>query len=226
MSEGAEIASEDSDDGFEGPFSNPFDARQLVPAGERRRRRMAEEIALDDPPPLRFLTERLVLREFREGDWPAILRYQQRPEFLTYSSWDRRTETNARSFVQRFVDWQSESPRFRFQLAVTLAGDDEPIGNVGVRLNAPGSSAADIGFELSPDYWGRGYATEAARAMLRFAFEDLRLHRVAAHCVADNTASARVLRKLGMKEEGRLRDAGHFKDRYWDLLLFAVLESD
>lgn len=212
-----------SDRGPLGP-AREYGVAGVTSAG--RRRRMLEEEALDDPPPLRFLTERLVLREFRESDWEAIHRYQRRADFLRYSSWNERTEEDAREFVERFIDWRSESPRYRFQLAITLAGDDEAIGNVGIRLSAPGSSAADLGFELSPDYWGRGYATEAARRMLGFAFEELRLHRVCAHCVAENVASAGVLRKLGMLPEGRLRHAGHFKDRFWDLLLFSILSTD
>jgi [ribosomal protein S5]-alanine N-acetyltransferase len=171
-------------------------------------------------------TERLLLREFASEDWPAVLAYQRDPRYLRFYPDTGRTEADARDFVGRFIDQQREAPRTRFQLAVTLAGSGELIGNVGVRRTAPEARVADLGFEFSPGHWGRGYATEAARAMLAFAFTGLALHRVEAHCVAENAASARVLEKVGMRPEGRLRDSQWFRDRWWDVLLFAVLEDE
>ena len=104
--------------------------------------------------------------------------------------------------------------------------DGALIGNCGIRLEKPGGLAADIGYEIAPGYWGNGYATEAARAMLAFGMESLKLHRVWASCVADNLGSARVLLKLGMRLEARLREAEFYKDRYWDSLIFAILEEE
>ena len=85
---------------------------------------------------------------------------------------------------------------------------------------------ADIGYELAPEYWVRGYATEAALAMVTFGFRELELHRISSWCIADNTASARVLERVGLRPEGRLRENEYFKGRWWDTLLFGLLESD
>ena len=82
------------------------------------------------------------------------------------------------------------------------------------------------GYELSPLTWGQGYATEAARAIVRFGFRELRLHRIWAWCNAANAGSARVLAKLRMRQEGRLRDKEYFKGRWWDTLIFAILEDE
>ncbi len=71
-----------------------------------------------------------------------------------------------------------------------------------------------------------GYATEAARAIVRFGFEELGLHRIAAWTVADNAASIRVLEKLGMKAEGRLRDKECYKGRYWDVVMFGMVKGE
>jgi ribosomal-protein-alanine N-acetyltransferase len=97
-----------------------------------------------------------------------------------------------------FLGWQDEAPRTRFQLAIETRAEHRLIGNCGVRLAAPGARVADIGYELAPDEWGHGYATEAARAIVAFGFDTLGLHRIAASCVADNAASAHVLEKLGL----------------------------
>ena len=83
-----------------------------------------------------------------------------------------------------------------------------------------------MGYEIAPEHWGQGYATEAARAILAFGLRELRLHRVWASCVADNLGSARVLTRLGMRLEGRLREAEFYKGRYWDTLIFAILKDE
>jgi ribosomal-protein-alanine N-acetyltransferase len=171
-------------------------------------------------------TERLLLREFRADDWPAVLAYQRDPLYLRFYEGTDRTEEDARAFVQRFVEWQAEQPRLRFQLAITLRASGELVGNVGVRKPSPTARVAELGYELAPGRWSRGYATEAARAMLAFAFGELGLHRVHAHCVAENTGSARVLERLGMCREGLLRQHEYFKDRWWDVQLFGLLASE
>jgi [ribosomal protein S5]-alanine N-acetyltransferase len=169
-------------------------------------------------------TERLLLREFTEDDWPAVLAYQRDPRYLRFYAWTERSEHDARALVQAFLDQQQEEPRSKFQLAITL--DGEVIGNVGVRVPKPGSGVGDMGYELAPLHWGHGYATEAARSMLRFGFRELGLHRIGAHCIAENTGSVRVLTKLGMQWEGRLREAEYFKGRWWDQLLYGILRRE
>lgn len=171
-------------------------------------------------------TGRLILRDFVVEDWPAVWCYEREPLYLRYYSWTDRTPQDVQAFVQRFIDQQRARPRIAFQLAIVPKAGGELIGNCGIRRDSPGSHEASMGYELSPQHWGRGYATEAARAVLAFGFTELRLHRVWAYCVADNAGSIRVLEKLGMQQEGRLRDKEYFKGRWWDTLLFAILEEE
>ena len=171
-------------------------------------------------------TERLVLREFTSDDWPAVLAYQRNPLYLRYYEWTDRSPEDVRQFVQMFLSQQKTEPRIKFQLAVALKSTCELIGNCGIRLEKPGDLQADMGYELDPRHWGHGYATEAASAVLAFGFGSLKLHRVWASCVADNLGSVRVLAKLGLRLEGRLREAAFYKDRYWDTLIFGILERE
>jgi RimJ/RimL family protein N-acetyltransferase len=171
-------------------------------------------------------TDRLVLREFVEEDWPAVLAYQNDPRYLRFYAWTRRTPEDVQGFVARFIAQQERQPRLKFQLAITLPTTGQLIGNAGIRIKTAGGHEADIGYELDPQHWGQGYASEAARALVRFGFEELHLHRISAHCLAENVASVRVLEKLGMRLEGRLRDAEHFKGRYWDTLHYAILDHE
>lgn len=171
-------------------------------------------------------TKRLVLREFEEEDWSAVLAYQSDPLYLRYYPWMHRTEPDVREFVQMFLAQREEEPRTKFQLAVTLASDGQLIGNAGVRMKTLDAREGDIGYELDPRYWGYGYATEAANAILAFGFRELKLHRVWAWCIAENTASAHVLEKIGMRQEGRLRENEWMKDHWWDTLEYAILEHE
>jgi [ribosomal protein S5]-alanine N-acetyltransferase len=175
---------------------------------------------------MKLHTSRLILREFRSDDWPAVLAYQKDPRYLRYYAWTGRTAAEVQRFVQMFIDQQYEEPRTRYQMALCLRESGDLIGNCGIRRSAAWSHDAEIGYELAPDQWGKGYATEAVGEILRFGFEDLGLHRIAAWTVAGNAASARVLEKAGFSLEGRLRDRESFKGQYWDVLMFGILSAE
>lgn len=173
---------------------------------------------------MELTTERLILREFKAEDWPAVLAYQEDPRYLRYYPWEERTPRAVQAFVRAFLDQQRERPRTKFQLAITLRTTHRLIGSCGIRRES--AHAGDIGYEIAPRHWGRGYATEAAGAVVAFGFAELALHRIGAWCIAENVGSARVLEKLGMRLEGRLRDQKRFKGRWWDALVFALLEEE
>lgn len=175
---------------------------------------------------MQLATERLILRDFVADDWRAVLAYQRDARYLRYYAWTARSEDDVRAFVQMSLGHQAEEPRRKFQLAITLRDRGELIGNCGVRRKAANEWEADIGYELNPEYWGRGYATEAARATVEFGFRELGVHRISAWCIADNAASAHVLEKCGLRLEGRLRENEYFKGRWWDTLLYALLAPE
>lgn len=171
-------------------------------------------------------TERLVLREFADDDWRAVLAYHRDPRYQRFYEMSDPDEEGTRAFVRLFILWQRDQPRSKYQLAITLAETGELIGNVGVRKPTADAEVAEVGYELSPLHWGKGYATEAARALLGWAFRELGLHRAHAHCVSDNVASTHVLEKLGMRREGLLREHQHIKGAWRDVLLYGILASE
>jgi ribosomal-protein-alanine N-acetyltransferase len=171
-------------------------------------------------------TERLVLRDFAADDWPAVFAYQNDPRYLRFYERESVTERQCQAFVYQFILWQGELPRVKAQLAITLADTGQVIGNVGVRRDNAEEPIADMGYELNPRHWRRGYASEAARAIVDFGFGAWGLERIHAHCVSDNAASARVLERVGMRLEARLRDHQHFKGRFWDVSLYGILRGE
>ena len=175
---------------------------------------------------MRIDTERLVLREFVAGDWQDVLGYQSDPRYLRLYPSSEQTEEDVKEFVGVFVQWQADVPRRKYQLEITLRNGGPVIGSCGVRRKAENPWEADIGYELAPEHWGLGYATEAAMAMVGFGFGELKLHRISSWCIAENEAAARVLEKVGLRREGRLLEKEYIKGRWWDTLLYGMLESD
>lgn len=175
---------------------------------------------------MKIETERLILRDFVEDDWRAMLAYTSDPLYLRYNDSIEGTKERAQELIGWFLAQQKEEPRIKFQLAIMLKSNHLLIGNCGVRMDEVGATQADIGYELDPKYWNHGYATEAAHAIVDFGFSRFGVHRIWADCIAENTGSVHVLEKLGMKLEGRLRERKYFKDRWWDSLIYAVLAGE
>jgi RimJ/RimL family protein N-acetyltransferase len=175
---------------------------------------------------MRIETERLILREFREDDWRHMLAYWSDPRYQRFYPDRDDVERTVRDLADRLIAAQSAEPRRTWQLAIVDKADGRFIGNCGVRVNDPDLREGNIGYELNPIAWGRGYATEAARAILRFGFGALDLHRVWATCVAENTGSAHVLEKLGMRREAHFREHQRFKGRWWDTSIYAILDHE
>jgi RimJ/RimL family protein N-acetyltransferase len=175
---------------------------------------------------MKLETERLILRDFVKDDWQWVLEYQSDPLYLRYNHWIERTPEAVQDFVGWFLDQQVQVPRIKYQLAVVLKSDNQLIGNCGVRMEKANALEANIGYELDPKHWDHGYATEAAYAIVDFGFKHFGVHRIWADCIADNVGSAHVLEKLGMSLEGRLREKDYFKGRWWDALIYAILEEE
>ena len=175
---------------------------------------------------MKLETERLILRDFVEEDWHAMLAYNSDPLYLRYNDSKEATQERAQEFIGWFLAQQKQEPRIKFQLAITLKSNHLLIGNCGVRMDEVNSVEANQGYELDPKHWNNGYATEAARTIGDFGFTRFGVHRISADCIAENTGSIHVLEKLGMKLEGRLREHKYFKERWWDTLIHAILADE
>lgn len=171
---------------------------------------------------MRIITQRLRLREFQRNDWPVVLAYQSDPRYLRFYPWEDRTEQDVKEFVGAFLVLQKEQPRLNFQLVVEIKSERKLIGNCGIRIDEPGGYVANIGYEIDPEYWGNGYATEAASAMVNFGFLRLKMQRIWAECLAENCASARVLEKTGLQLSVFKPKQAFIKGRWHDQLVYAI----
>src|SRR5713226_6043027 len=165
-------------------------------------------------------TVRLFLRDLELHDLDAIHAYASDPEVTRYMFYGPRTEADTRDYLDRRIASQREVPRMVWELGVLLAGDRRLVGTCDLALEKP--DEGDLGFIFSPDVWGRGYATEAARAMVRAGFEQLGLTRIVATCNVSNTASAHVLEKAGLQREATLEDHRFAKGVWWTSFMYAI----
>ncbi|MEM1452712.1 MAG: GNAT family protein [Planctomycetota bacterium] len=130
-------------------------------------------------------------------------------------------EAGATAWIERHLDGTRNGVSFGWAARESGA----PIGGGSIRLDAK-TGAMSIGFWLGEASWGRGLGTELARLLADHAFGDLDARRVQADCVAENTASARILEGLGLRPEGRQRGNFERDGRFHDVLLFGALADD
>jgi [ribosomal protein S5]-alanine N-acetyltransferase len=166
-------------------------------------------------------TSRLILRPYREADIAELVPLIGAREVAatTLRIPHPYTEQDARAFLA-----MAEEPG-RVWLAVTLRSDGRQIGGVGLRVDDQ-HQHAELGYWLGLTYWGNGYATEAAREMLRYGFEGLELHRIFATHFKHNPASGRILVKLGMCYEGCQREHIRKWDQFVDAELYGILRQE
>jgi RimJ/RimL family protein N-acetyltransferase len=174
----------------------------------------------------RLIGQRLVLRELDVADWPAVHAYSARPEVARYQTWGPNTPAESRAFVEQVLAAAQAAPRREYQLAITIADGGRLIGTGALWVRNVEHGQGELGYFLHPDHWGRGYATEAARLLLGFGFAELRLHRVFATCNPHNVVSARVLEKIGMTFEGRLRETLRLRAGWRDSAVYGVLAQE
>jgi RimJ/RimL family protein N-acetyltransferase len=180
-------------------------------------------LRIDEP----IATERLRLRRFARGDLDGLAAIQSRPEVARFLYWDARSrEEVAPALAQLIAAAEIAASGDSISLAVEHRGDGTLLGYVSIWLRSLEHRQVEIGFVFHPRAQGQGYATEAARQVLVLAFEHLNAHRVFGRTDARNQASARLLRRLGMREEAHFREAEVFKGGWGDELVFAILEDE
>jgi len=159
-------------------------------------------------------TPRLILRKFKKSDAPDILEYGSDPETLKFLVWDglKTTEDAVAAIVNAY--WSC--PGF---YAIEFEG--KCIGCMDIRLK-PDHHKASFGYVLNRNYWGRGIMTEALAALLKFAFEKLKLNRVESCHYPGNEGSGRVMQKCGMIYEGTARQRELVKGVFQDTVHYAI----
>jgi ribosomal-protein-alanine N-acetyltransferase len=174
---------------------------------------------------MEFVTPRLKLREFVEGDYLALREMDSRPEMHTYER-EMPSDTETVKSLEEFISNQQEIPRTTFRFAITIPPQDTVRGILKLTREWETIREWEVGWAMHPDEWGKGYAGEAAWQVMDWAFKELNVHRVVAFCHAYNSASVRVMEKLGMNQDGRLRETRWLKGEWWDEYVYSILDRE
>ena len=172
---------------------------------------------------MELTTARLLLRPFRPDDHADLHAMAGDPEVVRWMDWGPNTPEETSVFLGYALVSETEEPRRTWKFAVVRQSDGALIGSAELHIESPEHSRGTMGYLVDPAAQGRGYATEAARAVLTHGLTEGGLHRVTATCDPENTGSIRVLEKIGMSREGHLHDHFLIRGEWRDRLLYAAL---
>lgn len=171
-------------------------------------------------------TDRLTLREMRLEDGPAMQAFQANEEHTRYQAVEPEELADGTGRIQRYLEFRGpDDARRIFGFTVIEKQSGDIIGQVSLsRMMHP--AIGSLGFGIAADRAGRGYATEMTARILAFGFEDVGVNRITAEIAVENLASLRVAEKVGMQQEGVLRDNIFAQGRWWTEALYSKLARE
>lgn len=169
---------------------------------------------------------RLILRRFKDSDLPTLFAYRNDPEVARYQSWSVTDKAGLQDFIQSQRPLQPGTPAEWFQFAVELKSTGELIGDCALKVSKEDIHQGEIGFTLAREHQGKGLAAEAVSALLDYAFTKLELHRIIAITDCENSASIRLLERLGMRREGQSQQSFRNKGEWRDEYQYAILRGE
>jgi [ribosomal protein S5]-alanine N-acetyltransferase len=186
---------------------------------------MNTQIMLDLPEQfLTLQTPRLILRKLEISDAEDIFAYASDPQVTAYTAWTtHQSIDDTYEYLRNFVFELYRSDK-GMDWGIVEKASGKLIGTCGLYAS-PEHRRATLGYVLNRDYWGQGLVTEAAKTAIAFGFHVMQLQRIQSVCDVDHLASARVLEKVGMQFEGILHNYLFYKERSWDVKMYAILRS-
>ena len=171
-------------------------------------------------------TARLHLREILDSDVQVLFVIYGNADAMKFFGLDPITKIeDAQKLVEIFRSWRSlPNPGVRW--GIEHSEDKKLIGTCGLFKWNRNWKSCTIGYELAPEYWGKGFMSEALQVALKYGFGEMQLNRIEAQIHPQNSASIQLAERLGFKNEGLMREAGFCFGQHHDLLMFSLLKGD
>jgi [ribosomal protein S5]-alanine N-acetyltransferase len=170
-------------------------------------------------------TERLILRELTQDDAESIFKCFSNEEVTRYYGQEPFQEIQqAENLVKLFSKSFAEKRGIRW--GIERKGTNDIIGTIGFNAWSPIYKRAEIGYEIHPDYWRKGYTLEAVTEIVSYGFEQMGLTRIGAVVFIENEASNKLLTKIGFQKEGILRDYMYQNGQAHDTFVYSFLQRD
>lgn len=171
-------------------------------------------------------TERLILRKPVMEDAEEMSRYNEREDFYRYIPIEPPTRDSTKAFVEKIInqnDSQDEE-EIHFSIVEKITGNF--LGHINIFFNDKNLRHIGCGYGINPEYWGKGYVTEALKELIDFGFNKLKIKRICMTSDKRNKASWRVMEKCGLKYEGCHRSEGFSRGAYYDRVYYSILDTD
>jgi len=169
--------------------------------------------------------ERLILRPMRVTDAEDVYDYAKRPDLTRYLLWSPHPFLAHTKEYLKYVVKQYRAGNF-YDWAIEEKESGKMIGTCGFTAIDTEHRSGEIGYVINPDFHRRGYAPEAAKAVMDFGFRELHLNRIQCRFMKGNEASLKVAKKLGMTFEGYLRDYLYVKGTYRTIGFCSILRDE
>jgi aminoglycoside 6'-N-acetyltransferase len=174
-------------------------------------------------------TERLTLRPMKQSDATDLLEYQSNADIVRYIPWPEGTPETVQKHIERTLNESTTALKEDGEYLVLvweLKSNRKIIGQSNLNMHSKEHECAEIGWVTHQDFQRQGFAREASRAVLDYAFGQLNFHRVIASMDTRVPESAAVAKSLGMRLEAEMREAEFFKGSWCDMWTYAILKSE
>lgn len=174
---------------------------------------------------IQIRSDRLVLRDFNVDDSGSLFAYRSKSEVAQYQLWEPFTESDARDFINRYKPPKQVIPNEWYGLAITISKTREMIGDLAFKIDVD-KTVAEIGFNLNPEFQGKGFATEAVRMLIAYLNEEYQIVQFTAVTDAENLSANRLLNRLGFHRKELIRRSVFAKGRWSDEIHWLKLIND
>ena len=170
-------------------------------------------------------SERLLLKRLNHEDLNFLYKMKSNYLVCRYDDEEPNKDLIHKKYEEEILKMEEEPDKY-FILLICILPDEIPIGEVHIKLNWSQLREWEVGFALHPDYWGKGYASEAVKLLIKYVFDNLNAHKVVGFCNANNKKSANLMERIGMKRDGTLREGRIWHDGWCDEFVYSILEKD
>jgi RimJ/RimL family protein N-acetyltransferase len=171
-------------------------------------------------------TQRLILRNYTKEDFERVHAYASMPLFSQYDVWGPNTEEDTIKFLNDNIEKSQVENRFEFTFAICLKDNGLLIGGCGLVRESEKSAIASIGYSIHPDHQSLGYATECSHSLINYGFNILGLEVIYATCDSRNSASYRVMEKIGMIRVGHFLKNKRIRGALRDSFRYELLKEN
>jgi RimJ/RimL family protein N-acetyltransferase len=171
-------------------------------------------------------TDRLVLRPINTDDADALFAYRSDSIANQYQGWIPNTIRDAHDFIRNRISPVFDVTGTWFQFVIIKREQDELIGDIGIHFLDTEKKQVEIGFTLDKRHQGKGYASEALKAVIHYLFKKSHKHRITASIDPDNSKSIRLVERLGFRKEAHFKSSVMNHGKWADDLVYAILEDE